>query len=114
VLIQPASPSILAARDFPNGLHTWLQVALLFITPDSLYHEPSWKAWLSAAGNRVPSAAAHSSAECSALRAGDGTSMDKATLDHVSRACVGPSVGNVIDQQHLFSIYVHTHPNFSA
>lgn len=92
-------------------------MALLFITPDTLYHEPSWKVWLRAAANKVPSAAVHKSALCSAVRDGTLTDSNKATLERMSRAapaCDGAIGGNVIDQQHLFSIYVHTHPDFSA
>jgi hypothetical protein len=79
------------------------KVALLLLTRGALPHEAAWALWFEAAGGEVP---------LSALRAG-GCSA-RAYADVASACRADPAAPSAIGNQHMFSVYVHTPPDFAG
>jgi len=98
VTLAPAAPQArcAAATGVPK-------VALLLLTRGSMPHEAAWALWFEAAGGEVP---------LSALRAG-GCSA-RAYADVASACRADPAAPSAIGNQHMFSIYVHTPPDFAG
>lgn len=110
------------------------RVALLFLTRGDLFHHETWAAWFRAARDQLPAAQLHAAA-CGAaapapaatpagkgrlLKSGAGKGAQAAAaaaaeeqqLSQLAAACsTGSSGGGPIDQQHLFSVYVHAPPD---
>lgn len=87
-------------------------MALLFIAPTELYHEPTWKAWFMQAWGQLPRAA-FTDRMCenvpSQPRALSCAMPCNATLiSHAKRVCDHSIADDVIRHQHLFSVYVQT------
>lgn len=76
-------------------------MALLFLTRGALWHEPTWAAWFQYAAGLVPLEVLRK-AGCNATQ-----------LAAVRRHC-RPGAGGreVLRQQHLFDVHVHTAPSF--
>ena len=79
------------------------KVALLFLTQGDLWHEPTWRLWFRSAAGALPAGAVRGSV-CGA---------EAGPLRELRQACL-PSRGQgdsaPIDQQHLFSVYIHAPP----
>ncbi|KAK9842061.1 hypothetical protein WJX81_006609 [Elliptochloris bilobata] len=79
------------------------KVALLLLTRGALPHEGAWRLWFAAAAGEVPLAA---------LRAG-GCSA-KAFADVAAACSANALAADAIGNQHMFSVYVHTPPDFAG
>ncbi len=75
------------------------QVALMFLTRGVLHHEAAWALWFAAARGLVPAAA---------VRARGCAPPQLAALRGACGAAAGP---RLLQQQHLFSVYVHVGAN---
>lgn len=85
------------------------KVAMLFLTPGKLPHERLWREWLEGATGLLPIPAVTAYAR-------RGWSLDRARLAQIQEACT-PRIPVDADlplaqRQHLFTLYVHTHPSF--
>lgn len=79
------------------------RVALLFLTTGHLHHETAWKLWFKSAGGVLPAQTVATSV-CKA----EGASR---RLVEAARVCKRNST-NPIENQHLFSVYIHAPPIF--
>jgi hypothetical protein len=80
------------------------KVALMFLTKGILLHERTWELWFKSAEGVLP-AQAINDAIC------NGDTLYQNSSPAAARACKRNST-NVIDRQHLFSVYVHAPPTF--
>ena len=108
------------------------RVALLFLTTGDLYHEETWRLWLKSAGGMIP---AQSMVSSVCKTEGASARLQEAAAACHDNALEPPSTKNnnnknsssttgngggfnvnvsVIDQQHLFSVYVHAPPSFDG
>lgn len=71
----------------------------MFLTRGVLYHEKTWEVWFSGAAGLLPMAA---------LQAAD---CEPGLLEHLQHSCGAKSGAHVLQQQHLFSIYIHVGAN---
>ncbi|PRW05940.1 beta-1,6-N-acetylglucosaminyltransferase enzyme [Chlorella sorokiniana] len=114
------------------------KVALLFLTMGPMHHEATWRLWLSSAAGMLPVREAQAAVctaspqQYSALRqactAGErptvAAAAAAAALEGVATGSIGSEgvVGEKaaaakawpIDQQHLFSVYLHAPPSFKG
>ncbi len=85
------------------------KVAMLFLTPGMLPHERLWREWLEGAVDLLPIPAVQAYAR-------RGWSLDRARLTHIQAACLPRAPIDLdiplVQRQHLFTLYVHTHPSF--
>ncbi|KAL3131147.1 hypothetical protein ABBQ38_000452 [Trebouxia sp. C0009 RCD-2024] len=84
------------------------KVALLFLARDALPHQELWKAWLG-------SAAALVNTQC--LRGLPCQNFGSHSWQHLQELCGSSnqsSSRSVLEQQHMFSVYVHNWPNSTA
>jgi hypothetical protein len=77
-----------------------VQVAFMFLTRAELYHEASWDLWFRSAAGLLPVAALQA-AGC-----------EPGLLEHLRHVCGTRAGSTLLQQQHLFSIYVHVGANF--
>jgi len=101
-------PSALVLPQSPDTCAELLQtprVALLFLTTGHLHHEATWKLWFKSAAGVIPLQTMAMSI-CKAELASQ-------VLLSAARACKRNST-NVIDNQHLFSVYIHAPPAFAG
>ena len=78
-----------------------MQVALLFLTRGVLFHEPTWRLWFKYAEGLVPIEPFRSSG------------CNSSVFADINKYCLADaSSTDVIAQQHLFDVYVHTAPSF--
>ncbi|PRW05935.1 beta-1,6-N-acetylglucosaminyltransferase enzyme [Chlorella sorokiniana] len=106
------------------------KVALLFLTRGDLFHSGVWERWFAAARDLLPAeqlrtvACNISSATAASAPAAEPAAPEpqqRVTPEQLAAACgwdaadgqLLPSPGNAIDQQHLFSVYVHAPPNIT-
>jgi hypothetical protein len=95
------------------------KVALMFLTTGNLHHEDVWRMWLRSAQGLLPAQTVERSI-CNA----DASLGVSRRLQRAAHACLlhgnGTEVNekthpsNVIDAQHLFSVYVHAPPEFQG
>ncbi len=76
-----------------------LQVAFMFLTRGVIYHEAIWNMWFSSAAGLLP-VASLSAANC-----------EPGLLEHLRHSCGVQAGASVLQQQHLFSVYVHVGSN---
>ena len=76
-----------------------MQVAFMFLTRGVMYHEAIWDIWFSSAAGLLP-VAALSAANC-----------ERGLLEHLGHSCGCQAGAGVLQQQHLFSIFVHVGAN---
>lgn len=81
------------------------KVALMFLTAGHLHHETAWRLWLKSAAGVLPSQVMWQSI-CQTK-----TSTASAALLEAARVCKRNAT-NMVDNQHLFSVYVHAPPGF--
>ena len=46
---------LLCVQKLTRGLHSWHQVALMFLVTADVFHEPTWKLWFQEAEGLIPS-----------------------------------------------------------
>ncbi|CAL5228886.1 g12101 [Coccomyxa viridis] len=90
---EVATDGCSAALDIPK-------VAMMFLTRGEIHQEPLWKLWFQHLAGMVP---------VSALRIHDGCAADQ--IGFLQKVCGPAARGNVIQQQHLFNVYVHVGAN---
>lgn len=100
-------PPLLRQHDACDALLQIPKVAMLFLTPGALPHERLWREWLQGAASLlpVPSVVAY---------ARRGWGLDRHRLAELQAVCT-PLLDAELplsQRQHLFSLYVHTHPTF--
>ena len=100
------------------------KVALLFLTTGQLYHEQTWRLWLTSAEGKVPSNVVLDKI-CGVGDSYTSIREERKRLEEYRKVCLegyskmggnGDAEQNVNDleyrKQHLFSIYVHAPPSF--
>ncbi|BDA47490.1 probable glycosyltransferase BC10 at C-terminar half [Coccomyxa sp. Obi] len=75
------------------------KVAFMFLTRGALYHEATWDVWFRGAAGLLPIASLQA-AEC-----------EPGLLEHLKHSCSVKSGTRVLQQQHLFSVYIHVGAN---
>ena len=71
----------------------------MFLTRGVMYHEAIWDLWFASAAGLLP-VAALSAANC-----------EPGLLEHLGHSCGARAGGGALQQQHLFSIFVHVGAN---
>ena len=71
----------------------------MFLTRGIIYHEAIWRLWFSDAAGLLP-VAALSAANC-----------EPGLLEHLRHSCGTKAGESVLQQQHLYSVYVHVGAN---
>lgn len=71
----------------------------MFLTRGKLYHEATWDVWFRGAAGLLPIASLQA-AEC-----------EPGLLEHLKHSCGAKSGAPVLQQQHLFSVYIHVGAN---
>lgn len=71
----------------------------MFLTRGVIYHEAVWDMWLRGAAGLLP-VAALSAANC-----------EPGLLEHLRHSCGAQAGKSVLQQQHLYSVYVHVGAN---
>ena len=83
-------------------MHAFMQVAFMFLTRGVMYHEAIWDLWFRSAAGLLP-VAALSAANC-----------EPGLLEHLGHSCGASAGGGALQQQHLFSVFVHVGANEEA
>ncbi len=93
-----------------------VQVAMMFLTKGALHHEASWRLWFQHAAGLIPRTLLTPEA-CNAT-SGNVTSGCGGCLEgklEAARQLCGPRTGRgVLQQQHLFNVYIHALPEFTG
>lgn len=71
----------------------------MFLTRGVLYHEALWEVWFRSAAGLLPMAA---------LQAAD---CEAGILEHVRHSCGAKAGASLLQQQHMYSVYVHVGAN---
>ena len=71
----------------------------MFLTRGVMYHEAIWDLWFRSAAGLLP-VAALSAANC-----------EPGLLEHLGHSCGARAGGGALQQQHLFSVFVHVGAN---
>eukprot|EP00891_Asterochloris_glomerata_P002641 jgi/Astpho2/2641/fgenesh1_pg.00049_%23_18_t len=79
---------------------------MLFLTRGPMPHEALWTAWLAGARG-------HIQAECAAAAVCNAQDPDAAAVA-IQRACAPDAAASTYAGQHMFSIYVHSAPDFEG
>lgn len=78
------------------------KVALMFLTRGPMHHEELWTRWLASAANLVPA---------DLLRFVNCTDS---FVEQLRRMCQAPQGAGALEAQHLFTVYVHSQPDFTG
>lgn len=72
-----------------------MQVAMMFLSTDLPHHKEMWRRWFKAAAGMLPRASVQK------------IGCDAAALATTASTCAVPEAGHAIEQQHLFTVYLH-------
>eukprot|EP00884_Botryococcus_braunii_P006779 jgi/Botrbrau1/16101/Bobra.7_2s0067.1 len=78
------------------------KIALLFLTPGPMPHARLWGRWLEAAAGLVP------------LEGLKESNCSESEMSRVRAECQPAPSTNPVDAQHLFTVYIHPHPQYPA
>eukprot|EP00884_Botryococcus_braunii_P021938 jgi/Botrbrau1/8428/Bobra.0237s0047.1 len=90
------------------------RVAVLFLTRGELFHEPTWWLWFRHAASLIPtSALMRDAAACQASGGhGEGCHPDPEKVKLAKKLCSKSGGEGAIQNQFLFSVYIHSLPDF--